>query len=129
MSGWQRLGVVISVLWLLGAPIYFIGDTNATANRVYSMCLSHEWSLTGRTDYKVAEAKCLPIFDELGMSVPKLLNTLFTESNEPRMGSGWPGRAALWGMLLIPLVIFWLLGGLISRTVRWVARGFQHSKA
>jgi len=26
MSGWQRIGVVISILWLIGVPIYLMVD-------------------------------------------------------------------------------------------------------
>jgi hypothetical protein len=28
MSGWQRIGVVISVLWLVGLPVYVLIDHN-----------------------------------------------------------------------------------------------------
>lgn len=130
MSGWQRLGVVISVLWLLGAPLYFIAAVNEEAGKVYGMCYSTASSLPKtEADRTAAKAGCLAQLDKMGLSVPKLLNTLYTESSEPRWtaGSGSSDRALLWGLLLGPLVIFWMLGGLISGTVRWVARGFQHS--
>jgi len=39
-SGWQRLGVVLSILWAVGAPIYIMTDVNRTAGDVYGMCYS-----------------------------------------------------------------------------------------
>src|SRR5262249_57203663 len=39
MSDWQRLGVLISVLWLVGMPIYLMVDTNNTAGVVYQSCI------------------------------------------------------------------------------------------
>jgi hypothetical protein len=38
MSGWQWIGVVISVLWLVGLPLYIITTTNNRANTEYLEC-------------------------------------------------------------------------------------------
>jgi hypothetical protein len=40
MSGWQRLGIVVSILWLVGASIYLMADANETARRTYGLCYS-----------------------------------------------------------------------------------------
>ena len=39
MKGWPGIGVLISVLWLVGVPIYLMVDTNNTAKVVYQSCI------------------------------------------------------------------------------------------
>jgi hypothetical protein len=121
MSGWQRLGVVISVLWLVGAPIYFVADMNQTAFRVLGMCYS-AGSSSDQTDFDRTqrEATCNAQLEEMTWSTQKLFNTLFTYNKD---------RGVLWAMLLVPLVIFWLFEAVIIGTVRWVRRGFRRSTA
>jgi hypothetical protein len=40
MSGWKRMVGVISVLWLIGLPIYLLVDANRQASRSLALCLS-----------------------------------------------------------------------------------------
>ena len=39
LSGWQRIGVVISVLWLIASPIYLLVTKNEAANKSYAACI------------------------------------------------------------------------------------------
>jgi hypothetical protein len=39
MSGWQRIGVVISVLWMLAVPTYFVIVNNQGAGAYEKVCL------------------------------------------------------------------------------------------
>jgi hypothetical protein len=39
MGGWQRIGVVISVLWLLGLPSYMLMSHNLRVQERYVDCL------------------------------------------------------------------------------------------
>ena len=63
MSGWQRIGVVISILWLVGLPIFLMIDTNRRANDFYSDCLGFAYrGITGntpkqQTDAQIAECR------------------------------------------------------------------------
>jgi hypothetical protein len=39
MSGWRRLGIVLSVLWALAGPLWLLIDTNSRANQDFERCL------------------------------------------------------------------------------------------
>src|SRR6516164_2697415 len=47
MSGWQRIGVVLSVLWIVGYPIYSFIDENESNERAYRTCQKTAFELTG----------------------------------------------------------------------------------
>ena len=43
LNGWQRIGVVVSVVWMIGGTIWgvgFIGEHSATALSTYKLCLA-----------------------------------------------------------------------------------------
>jgi hypothetical protein len=74
MTGWQKIGAVISVLWLIGLPIYLV---------VHSGSFTTVW------------------------------HALIT---------GDSATAALWTMMLAPVVLLWSLGVLTPDAVRWIRR-------
>jgi hypothetical protein len=39
MGRWQRIGAVISVLWLIGSPLYLLVTENEPADRSYAACI------------------------------------------------------------------------------------------
>jgi hypothetical protein len=39
MSGGQRIGAAISVLWLIASPIYLLVTKNEAANKTYAACI------------------------------------------------------------------------------------------
>lgn len=117
MSGWQRLGVVISILWLLGAPAYFMVDANQSANRVSEMCYSTAFSKSG-ADLETEKSRCLAQLAELSMTPQKLLNLFFAANKD---------QITLWTFLLVPLAGFWMLGWIVIGTCRWISRGFRRA--
>ena len=78
MSGWQKIGAVISVLWLIGLPIFFI---------VRSSSFKPVWHalIAGNSD-----------------------------------------TAALWTMMLGPVVLIWSIGVVTLDAVRWIRRGTKN---
>src|SRR3974377_546766 len=40
MITWRKIGVVISVLWLIGPPIYVLVDTNQPASKTLGSCMT-----------------------------------------------------------------------------------------
>src|SRR5262245_45388297 len=42
MTGWQKIGVTLSVLWLIGLPIYIMVDSNRRASEFYAWCRNVE---------------------------------------------------------------------------------------
>ncbi len=115
MSGWQRLGMVVTVLWLLGAPIHLMVHANQSADRLYAMCLSRTYNNKAGADL---ETRCRAQFEEQSMTPQKLLNLLFAANKD---------QITVWTFLLVPLVVFWLLGWIVLGTCRWVSRGFKRA--
>ena len=74
MSGWQKIGAVISVLWLIGLPIWLV--------------------------------VCSGSFKTVGHALI----------------AGDPDTAALWTLMLAPVVLLWSIGVLTPEAVRWIRR-------
>jgi hypothetical protein len=124
MSGWQRIGVVISLLWLVGLPIYLMADSNRRASDFYTWCRSIESKFasdkrsSGRDDLaETTEQQHEKCWRSARFMTPTVMaHTLI---------AGNVDTVALWSLMLVPLVIFWIIGGLIFATMRWVRRGFK----
>jgi hypothetical protein len=124
MSDWQRIGVLISVLWLVGMPIYLMVDTNNTAGVVYQSCIrsadlafeagGFEGDNPG--ELKAAERRCARSFYKMRMSPGKLVGLLLGREGEETL--------TVWTTILVPVVLFWLVGVAALATVRWIRRGF-----
>jgi hypothetical protein len=112
MSGWQRIGVVISVLWLIALPIYLTMDSNGRASVFYNWCRSVNSTFSERTTEQQHEL----CWRSAGFITPKVMaHTLI---------AGNADTATLWSLMLGPVVIFWIIGGIIFAMVRWMRRGF-----
>jgi hypothetical protein len=115
MSGWQRIGVVISLLWLVGLPIYVMLDSNRRASNFYTWCRSVEakaasdMRLSGRAAESTEQQheNCWRLAGFMSPTV--LADTLI---------AGNADTVALWSLMLVPLVIFWLIAGIVFATVR-----------
>jgi hypothetical protein len=118
MSGWQRIGMVISVLWLVGFPIYLMIDQNSTAGKLYGECYSAAYSAYGSQPdkLKARTAECSQTHSQIVMTPEKLLRVLMGGDKE-----SW----VFWLIILTPLAAFWIVGGTMITTLRWIARGFQ----
>jgi hypothetical protein len=45
VSGWQKIGVLVSILWMVGLPICMMIDSNRRASEFYDMCRKVESNL------------------------------------------------------------------------------------
>src|SRR5262249_21548457 len=102
LNGWQRTGIVLSVLWVLCVSMQFFQharDVNAPGiASVYLQCISGP-----NAHRSVCQAKA----------------EWFREQAISEFRAGWPWFA------LGPVLIVWLLFYSMMWTVRWVRRGFQ----
>ena len=66
MSAWQRIGIVLSLLWVFGFPIYLVIDQNRHANEGDRLCrdttstMASRWRREGRSDLAEAQEKVAP---------------------------------------------------------------------
>jgi hypothetical protein len=127
MSGWQRIGVVISAIWLVVVPIYLMVSQNNRASELYGDCFSSAYRDFGpggyqsnSTNFDAAKQRCTEVHDKLAMPPDKLLRFLRGEDKD-----SW----LIWAMMLVPLAAFWMISGLIFSTVRWIRRGFTTGNA
>jgi hypothetical protein len=111
-NGWQRLGIVLSVLWAVAGPLWLVIDTNTRADESYQSCVSLAYSLSlSSTDQEKAVERC---------GSARLAST----TSLPQMWEEKDGRNALALMVGGPIVAMWLLGGIVISTIRWIAHGF-----
>jgi hypothetical protein len=94
MSGWQRIGVVVSVLWFVGLPVFFMIAANPG----------------------VSPADVIALFFGTGKA--------FECGNPCSPSARWDMMFVMWTFLLGPIVLLWLVGWIVLGTVRWVRRGF-----
>jgi hypothetical protein len=128
MNGLPGIGVLISVLWLFGAPIYLMVDTNNTAKVIYESCIrsadlafepgGFEGDNPG--ELKTADLRGVRSFVPWGLAPTMLLGLLL----------GGEGGEALtvWTIILVPIVLLWLVGGVIFVTAHWIRRTFASSE-
>ncbi len=127
MSGWQRIGVLISVLWFVGIPIYLLVNTNNTAGVVYQSCIRNAdlafqpggFEGDNPGELKAAERRCTRSFDNMRMSPGKLIRLLLGRESEETL--------IVWTIILMPIGLFWLVGGATFATVRWIRRRLASS--
>jgi hypothetical protein len=122
MSGWQRIGVVISILWLIASPAYLLVTKNQAANKSYAACIESSLMTGTRLryigQYDQADAWerhsndwCLGTAGY--MSPVGLAHALLEGSYR---------SAILWGVFLGPIALLWLVGSLVIGTFRWRRR-------
>ena len=123
MSGWQWIGVLISIIWFIGIPIYLVVNTNNTAAVVYESCIRSAdlafepggFEGDNPNELKTAERRCARSFDRMQMSPGKLIRLL--------LGGDSDETLTVWTIILAPIVLFWLIGSAAVATVRWIQRG------
>src|SRR5258708_6054607 len=104
LNGWQRIGIVLSVLWSLGGGLWGnnIGiHEGDTASAIYSLCLENRPN------------------DWQGCS------TEFTKNWTDAVQYHW-WYAAILGLVPIPIVWGMVYG--ILGIIRWIRRGFKKSE-
>jgi len=102
VKGWRRLGVVLSVVWFLGAFLYLWIDqrdsTTKSAWMLYDYC-------TRDNVEKGTKRDCIAERDKQWSVMPQALETA--------------------GLAAAPIPIVWLLATIIYFVGRWVRAGFK----
>jgi hypothetical protein len=122
MGGWQRVGMVVSVLWFIGALIYLVVDTNSTAKAVYQSCIRSAdlafepggFEGNNPDELEVAERRCTRSFYSMRMSPEKLMRLL--------LGRDGDDTLIVWTIILVPIVLFWLVVAAVAVVARWARR-------
>ena len=126
MNGWNRVFVVIAVVWTLVAPFLLVIENNKPADRMQSMCSDLAYQLYGSSSsrqldmdrYRAEEAKCLERYVRNIVSIPWTFASM--------IGAGdWKLGGVAWGFILIPLALLWIVGWGIGSVVRWIVDGFR----
>lgn len=126
MSGWQRIGVVLSVLWIVGFPGYLVTSTNSRASSKYMDCMvraDNSYASYAQQNHAVPQTLknmqdgCARIREASTVS----FDGLFL-NNGPHSHS-----SVLWAMTLIPIALLWVAGSIIILTLRWIGHGFSQS--
>lgn len=125
MNGWNRLFVVVAVVWALVAPFLLVAESNKPAERIFSMCSDTAYQLYGSSSsikldwdrYQAERAKCSKGLVSGLISVPGTFSAM--------IGAGdWKLGGVAWGFILIPLALLWIVAWGVGRVVHWVAAGF-----
>ena len=111
VSGRQKIGVLVSILWMVGLPICVMIDSNRRASEFYDMCRKVESNLGSDLGTEQQHEACWRTAKFMTPTV--LAQTLI---------AGNADTATLWFFMLGPLVIFWAIGGIILATVRRIWR-------
>ena len=112
MSGWKRIGVMISFLWLIGFPIYLVVHSSMNAGHLYEQCLkTYLPDLTREEKHETCWSS-----SHIGAVTWKTLGDALIAGNSDTV--------ILWSMMLGPIAVFWLVGSITLGTVRWIRRGF-----
>jgi len=127
MSGWKRLGVVASVLWLIGPPVYFQVEEFLRIEREFEACTS----LSPAQDV-LARQRQLGLCNDArnikrGNHAAKLFAQLKLMTFIHDHPDAWTLGVMLWLMWLGPVALIWIVGAIVISTTRWVIRGFTKS--
>jgi hypothetical protein len=117
-----RIGVVISVLWLVVFTTCLAADTNQRLNEHYKECLrmadliASTFRDAGQSDralaeQQVAHGECWRFAETIPLD--RLARYLLVEN---------PESASLFTAMFGPIALFWLLGGAIFAAVHWHQR-------
>jgi len=137
INGWQRIGIVASVVWMLVAGIYTLNVTSdadlEAAARIYRDCADirddanqrqreYCWQQSAKSaDYSAVFNKCVQEFEA------KNPDTCSKRSADYAVNSLPNERIEAAAVALIPLPLAWGFAYLCLFLVRWVKRGFPRT--
>ena len=114
INGWQRIGIVASVVWIVGAGLYtYVSEIDGTAQlrvKVYDDCMISAQGGIGTPDGQ-----------------PNKL-TEQCDKNATDVISGIRPRQTAALFAFIPVLLAWGFTYLVLFLVRWVRRGFVRSR-
>jgi hypothetical protein len=126
MNGWNRVFVVVAVVWALVSPFLLVTENNKPAEMMRSMCDDVAYQLYGSSSsrkldmdrYRAEEAKCWEASVHNMVSIPGTFGAM--------IGAGdWKLGGVAWGFILIPLALLWIFGWGVGNVVHWIAAGFR----
>ena len=109
MSGWPKIGVVASVLWLIGLPTHLVVHSSMNADHLYDECMKSVADLTREEQHETCWTS-----SHLGAVTPRIIGDTLIAGNSD--------MAALWTMMLGPVVLLWSVGIITLDTIRWIRR-------
>jgi hypothetical protein len=107
LNGWQRIGIVASVIWAIAGPLYL--RQLALDSAVEQSGFVHRVCRNGPTDPAICLARSEQAFDE-------------AIQGDLMAHVGWGPWAA---KAFIPVLVGWLLVYALVYLVRWVRAGFK----
>jgi hypothetical protein len=116
LSGWQRIGIVASILWFVVGC--FIGNEFAFDDASTRTRLSFDNCVAGNKRR----------FGEYG-PYDKVWTPCWNQYSSQFMKNAEGHWLVALAVAVIPLPIAWLLGWLLIATARWIARGFSNKDA
>lgn len=134
LSGWQRLGVVASVVWVAVAAITFLSSKAVRNQDAYNFAirLCYDYPLA---TYEASLKRCMataPLDQPTATScrelkAPNLTDCIPAAGAALTKESVWTSGdyEVLASFIIIPIVLLWAIGGALIWTVRWVAGGFR----
>jgi hypothetical protein len=111
LTGWQKIGVLVSIVWMIDLPVCVMLDSNRRASEFYNVCRKLEPKLAADMTAEQQHEAC---WRSAKFMTPTVLAQTLIAGNAD--------TATLWFFMLGPLVIFWAIGGIILATVRRIRR-------
>jgi hypothetical protein len=114
LNGWQRVGIVLSVVWVIGAAIHEKDELN----RQYEAAYDAAWR---------------PVYDQCSEAQkrdPQTARGMDCLREAQRIAWATTPKVSGWSMALaalVPIPIAWLLVYALIALVRWIRRGFSPS--
>src|SRR5262249_21347165 len=120
--------VVVFVCWAVASPFLFVAEANGPPKQIFSICSDTAYQLYGSSDSSLLDMKryereadaCLKKLMGSLIDVPTTLGAMIG------LGDHTIGLV-MWGLLLVPPAILWLLCWVIGRTVLWIVAGFRQT--
>ncbi len=121
MSGWQRLGVVLSVLWIVACPVLLVVSQNVSAEHSSQDCMKLADKIYQGDGSSTASDRFEKMINDCGRTY------LASTTDYSKMFGDENGKKLLMYAVGVPIVTLWVVGGLLIGTIRWVARGFRRA--
>jgi hypothetical protein len=108
LNGWQRIGIVASVIWAIGAPIYLDDGAVKHAHELFAQSYEHCRDIPTNDP-----ERCFQQASRLYDTVPRYSLT----TPEQRVNFALAA--------FVPIVLAWLIAYALIYLVRWIRAGFK----
>lgn len=107
LNGWQRIGIVASVIWAIGAPIY----------------LDHAAQNDARERFRLSYRLCRDVASNDPNRCSERASSEADTVQRYRLGFDFANVAFV---SLVPIVLGWLIAYVLVGLGRWIQAGFRH---